>query len=114
FKRAIAHVTYIDQAIRARDGREANAAFVAYDIGEQEIEPGDLVCSARRPAFRSIAERRRQMGEGGRSHCDIVVKVDAANARMLTIGGNVGARVSLKIMPLVARGGGIGPESTAI
>ncbi len=114
FKRAVAHVTYIDQAIRARDGKEPTAAFTAYDIGEQEIEPGDLLCSARRPAFKSIAERRRQMGQGGRSHCDVVVKVDAPNSRLLTIGGNVGGKVSMKIMRTVSRGGGIGPDSDAI
>ena len=114
FKRAVAHVTYIDQAIRARDGKEPSAAFTAYDIGEQEIEPGDLLCSARRPAFKSIAERRRQMGEGGRSHCDVVVKVDAPNARLLTVGGNVGGKVSMKIMRTISRGGGIGPDGNAI
>ena len=105
FQRAIAHHTYIDQAIRARDGRAPQAAFVAYDAGETAIEPGDLLCSSRRPAYHTIAERRRQMGIGARSHCDIVVKVDEARERILAIGGNVRGVVSLKLLPAVREAG---------
>jgi len=105
FQRAVAHHTYIDQAIRARDGRGSEAAFVAYDTGEAEIAPGDLLCSSRRPTYRTIAERRRQMGVGARSHCDIVVKVDEAGERVLAIGGNVRGSVSLKVFPVVRAAG---------
>ena len=99
FRRAVAHHAYIDQAIRARDGRASQAAFTAYDAGETAIEPGDLLCSSRRPAYRTIAERRRQMGVGARTHCDVVVKVDEASERILAIGGNVRGTVSLKLLP---------------
>lgn len=99
FQRAVAHHSYIDQAIRARDGRAPQAAFTAYDAGEMPIEPGDLVCSSRRPAYRTLAERRRQMGVGARSHCDVVVSVDEAGERILAIGGNVRGTVSLKLFP---------------
>ncbi len=98
FQRAIAHHTYIDQAIRAREGRAPQAAFIAYDAGETAITPGDLLCSSRRPAYRTIADRRRQLGVGARSHCDIVVKVDEARERILAIGGNVRGAVSLKVL----------------
>src|SRR5262245_24052152 len=101
FQRAIAHWNYIDQAIRARDGAAPNAGFVAYDIGEQPIGPGDLLCSSRRPAYRSIAERRRQLGIGARAHCDIVVKVDEPGQRIFAIGGNVRRSVTLKLFPAV-------------
>jgi hypothetical protein len=101
FQRAVAHHIYIDQAIRARDDGVPLAAFTAYDIGEAPIVPGDLLCSARRPAYRSIAERRRQMGDGARTHCDIVVKVDASRDRILAIGGNVRGSVGLKLMQAV-------------
>jgi hypothetical protein len=101
FQRAIAHWNYIDQAILARDGRAQNAGFVAYDVGEQPIVPGDLLCSSRRPIYRNIAERRRQIGLGARSHCDIVVKVDQAGKRLFAIGGNVRRAVSLKLFPAV-------------
>jgi len=106
FRRAVAHHTYIDQAIDARDGRAAQAAFVAHDAGETTITPGDLLCSSRRPAYRTIAERRRQIGVGARSHCDVVVKVDAAGGRIHAIGGNVRGVVSLKQIPAVRDSGG--------
>ncbi len=101
FRRAIAHHTYIDQAIRARDGVATGAAFVAYDVGDTAIEPGDLLCSGRRPAYQTIAERRRQIGAGARTHCDIVVKLDESDGRILAIGGNVRGSVSLKLLPAV-------------
>ena len=85
FQRAIAHHRYIDQAIEARGDKPSQAAFVAYDVGEFSIEPGDLLCSARRSAYRSIEERRKDLGNGVRTHCDIVMKVDAANDRILAI-----------------------------
>ena len=100
FQRAVAHHTYIDQAIRPADDG-APAAFTAHDIGDAPILPGDLLCSGRRPAYRSLAERRRQMGEGARTHCDVVVALDEARGRILTIGGNVRGTVSLKLMPAV-------------
>jgi hypothetical protein len=105
FQRAIAHHAYIDQAIRARDGRAPQAAFVAYDAGETTIAPGDLLCSSRRPVYRTIADRRRQMGVGARSHCDVVVKVDEARQRIHAIGGNVRGVVSLKLFPAVRTAG---------
>jgi hypothetical protein len=99
FRRAVAHHTYIDQAIRARDGKAPGAVFTAYDIGEQPIVPGDMLCLARRPAYDTLAERRAQMGVGARTHCDFVVKVDEARELVLTIGGNVRGTVGLKLLP---------------
>ena len=97
FQRHIAHYVYIDQAIEARDGDEPDAAYVAYDIGEMPIEPGDLLCSARRSAYLSIGERRRNLGEGVRSHCDITIRVEERTGRILVIGGNVRGSVRLKL-----------------
>ena len=114
FRRAIAHRSYIDQAIRARDGQAPQAAFVAYDLGERAVEPGDLLCAARRPMYRNIAERRRQLGVGANSHCDIVVEVDEAGGRILAIGGNVLRAVSLKVFPALPRAeGGVRPSPEA-
>ena len=108
FKRHIAHYVYIDQAIEARDGDEPAAAYVAYDVGEMPIEPGDLLCSARRSAYVSIGERRRNLGEGVRSHCDITIRVEEHNDRILVIGGNVSGSVRLKLFaaPFVSNGDG--------
>ena len=47
------------------------------------------------------------MGEGARTHCDVVVKVDELRDRILTIGGNVRGTVGLKLMPAV-RGPDVG------
>jgi hypothetical protein len=99
FQRAIAHHTYIDQAIRARDGKAPGAVFTAHDIGEHPIVPGDMLCLARRPAYDVLADRRAQMGVGARTHCDVVVKVDEARELVLTIGGNVRGTVGLKLLP---------------
>lgn len=99
FDRAIAHHTYIDQAIKARYEGVDDTAYVAYDVGEQSIEPGDLLCAARRPTYSSLEERRRQLGNGIRSHCDIVIKVEPDRGRVLAIGGNVRGSVSLKLLP---------------
>ncbi|HSG47382.1 MAG TPA: DUF2272 domain-containing protein [Longimicrobiales bacterium] len=99
FRRAIAHWTYVDQAIVARDGEASEAGYEAYEIGERPVEPGDLLCSSRRPRYASLAERRRQMGQGASSHCDVVVEVDPDGERILAIGGNVLRAVSLKVLP---------------
>jgi hypothetical protein len=115
FDRAIAHHTYIDQAIRARDQVAADTAYVAYDIGEQTIEPGDLLCAARRPTYESIDERRSQLGNGIRSHCDIVVKIEPDRGRVLAIGGNVRGSVSLKLLPAeFAESSGSGAEVSEV
>ena len=98
FRRAIAHHSYIDQAIEARRNDRSRAAYVAHDVGESALEPGDLVCSARRSAYRSIADREAHLGNGIRSHCDIVIKVDEPNDRILVIGGNVRGAVRLKLL----------------
>ena len=101
FRRAIAHHTYIDQAIRAADGRDRQSVFTAYDPGEAVIEPGDLLCRGSRPTYRNLAERRAQMGDGARTHCDIVVKVDTLAKKIMVIGGNVRGSVRMKVMHAV-------------
>ena len=99
FRRSIAHRVYIDQAIRARDGAASDAAYVGYDTGEAAISPGDLLCNGQRQNYRTIADRRRDIGEGARSHCDIVVKIDEAAKRIYVIGGNVHRSTSMTIIP---------------
>jgi hypothetical protein len=105
FQRSIAHRTYIDQAIRARDRRASAAAYVAYDMGEAAIHPGDLLCSGTRSGYRTIDQRRKQMGRGARTHCDVVVNVDAPGGVILAVGGNVYGTVSLKRLPAVRERG---------
>lgn len=113
FRRAIAHHVYVDQAIRARDASShaetLSAAFLAYDIGDAAVEPGDLLCSSRRSSYTSIAQRRRHLGVGARMHCDVVVALEPDRERILTIGGNVRGTVGLKLMPAALRNGHLAP-----
>lgn len=104
FKRAIAHHSYIDQAILATDTQDPVAGYRAYPLGTETILPGDLLCRGSRPAYRSIAERRAQLGVGARTHCDIVVNVDESKEEITVIGGNVRATVRMKIMPATRDG----------
>jgi hypothetical protein len=106
FRRAIAHHAYIDQAIRARDNGDRSAAYVAYDVGEVPVAPGDLLCTARRPAYSSLADRRRQLGDGASTHCDVVVQIDEDSDRFLAIGGNVRGTVGLKLLPATRNAAG--------
>jgi len=99
FRRAIAHHSYIDQAIMARDDNESLAAYVAYNPGEEIIEPGDMLCRGSRPSYESIEARQNQLGVGARTHCDIVVKLDEPNERIMLIGGNVRSWVRMKLLP---------------
>ncbi len=99
FQRAIAHHSYIDQAILAAQGQNTEAVYEAVPLGKKEISPGDLLCRGSRPAYRSIAQRAAQIGEGARTHCDIVVKVDAQKEQISVIGGNVRATVRMKVLP---------------
>jgi hypothetical protein len=99
FQRAIAHHSYIDQAITARDSNSTSAAYTAYDPGEQQVNPGDMLCSGLRPMYRNLQQRRAQLGVGARTHCDIVVQVDDQAGQILTIGGNVRSSVRMKIFP---------------
>jgi hypothetical protein len=109
FERAIAHHSYIDQAILASDTENTESAFIAYTPGEQAINPGDMLCRGSRPAYKSIAERRRHLGVGARTHCDIVVKVDEDNQRIMVIGGNVRGTVGMKLLPASVEGGTLKP-----
>lgn len=100
FHRDIAHRVYIDQAIKARDGEAEGAAYVAFDPGEAEIAPGDLICNARGGVtYRTLADRRADMGRAVGTHCDIVVRV--ADDRINLIGGNVINGVSLTLLPMI-------------
>lgn len=111
FQRSIAHREYIDQAIRARDGAAPGTAFVAHDLGEQAIVPGDLLCSGTRSGYRTIDDRRRQMGRGASTHCDAVVSVVESAGIIMAIGGNVRRSVSLKRLPAErARGAHLVPS----
>ncbi len=105
FRHSIAHRTYVDQAIEARDGQAPSSAYVAYDLGEAATGPGDLLCSGTRSGYETVDQRRKQQGRAARMHCDIVVAVDEPAGVILAIGGNVYGTVSLKRLPAVRERG---------
>lgn len=110
FRRDIAHWVYIDQAIAAADGQAPQAAYVAHEVGEVAIAPGDLICNARATArYRTLADRRVEIGQRAPLHCDIVVRVDAEARTMAVIGGNVVNGVSLTVAPLASGDGPLRP-----
>jgi Uncharacterized protein conserved in bacteria (DUF2272) len=115
FWRSIAHRDYIDQAIRVRDGLEIYGAYNAYDPGERPISPGDMLCDVLTTArfqYRTIEDRRPDMGVPAPAHCDIVVKVAAD--RILVIGGNILGAVTLAIWPTERTAGGFAKPAAAI
>ena len=110
FRRSIAHWVYVDQAIEATDGAAPEAAYVAHEVGEVAVAPGDLICNARATArYRTLADRRVDLGRQAPLHCDIVVRVDADALTMAVIGGNVVNGVSLTVAPLAAGDGPLRP-----
>ena len=83
--------------------QEAEQGIFRYQsaTGEQRIDPGDLLCRSRDGTdYATLADRRREFGSNGATHCDVVVKMDAREARVLVIGGNVFQSVSLTLLPL--------------
>jgi hypothetical protein len=110
FARSIAHWEYVDQAIATRDHPDSRAAYVARDLGEAEIVPGDLLCNARGEAvYRTLADRAVDKGRYAPLHCDIVVKVDPAQGAIMVIGGNVLNSVSLSVLKAETRNGRLAP-----
>lgn len=106
FQRSDSHWNYIDQAIRARGG-SGYAAYQAYDLGEAQVSPGDMLCfSNEATPYRSIAERRAALGRGFASHCDLVVKLDPVRERIYLIGGNVAQAVTMTIARATRRAPG--------
>jgi hypothetical protein len=115
FQRTIAHREYIDQAIRVHDGQEIYGAYTAYDPGERPIEPGDLLCdvlTTARYQYRTVEDRRHDMGSFAPAHCDIVVKLAAD--RILVIGGNILGAVTLAVWPTERAPGGYLKPTAAI
>ena len=75
---------------RARDGMAPGAAYVAYDAGEAPINPGrSSVQFARRYTVPQTGRSPSDLGMNAATHCDVVVKIDERNRRVLVIGGNV-------------------------
>ncbi len=107
FQRADGHRTYVDQAIAAADGLAPGAVFRARDVAAGLPKPGDLLCADRAETaafYRSIADRRPDMGGGRAMHCDLVVAVKPSSGYVAVIGGNVVNSVSLTLVGIKKEG----------
>jgi hypothetical protein len=98
------HANYIRAAFEQPDGY----AYRACDPRTTAPRTGDLICYSRDreplvgyAAWRDAVPR---LGNGVKSHCDLVVAVDRKASRIETIGGNVLQSVSMRKLKLNAAG----------
>jgi hypothetical protein len=122
FEFSEAHNIYIDQALQVVLGEAAGAQpagfYRACPPGSTRPRPGDLVCyhrHTRQYASRQPVEIRNMMLADSiakpavdrihKSHCDVVVHVDAKAARVYVVGGNVQQAVTVKKLVLDRRRG---------
>ncbi|OWQ87703.1 hypothetical protein CDN99_17585 [Roseateles aquatilis] len=89
FHFAGAHAIYIRGALRESPGY----AYRACDIRRTAPRVGDLICYSRgQPVLDTFADwrdRKDQLDGRTKSHCDVVVSVDAKALKIEAIGGNV-------------------------
>jgi Uncharacterized protein conserved in bacteria (DUF2272) len=112
FKRNESHWVYVDQAISAATDPLSPALYRAQDLSAGLPSVGDLVCADRaelnggQTAYKTIADRKRELGTSRDLHCDFVAKVAANKSYVAVLGGNVNQAVSLTLIPTVpARNG---------
>lgn len=96
FRYAASHYRYLREAIDNRIHRMPSICK-AYRLSEQVVEAGDIVVRARGG---SGATYDNPYGTNGKTHGDIVTRVDAATIR--TIGGNVNQNVDAKTLTIDA------------
>ena len=79
----------------ARDEEDNTVPFWGFRLNELKPEVGDIVCKDN-PDFAPAVnfEVARQL-DCYRSHCDIIMKIDSANQKILAIGGNVSQSVNI-------------------
>jgi hypothetical protein len=122
FEFSEAHNIYIGQALQVALGETSGAQpagfFRACPPANARPRPGDLVCyhrHTRQHGSKPAAEIRNMMLEDAianpavdrihKSHCDVVVHVDAKAARVYVVGGNVQQAVTVKKLVLDRRHG---------
>ena len=110
FPYAIAHASYIDAAWRGPLALDADIAVSAQPPERYAPQPGDLICTSRDTAppvrFADLPATSFP------SHCDIVVATTMDSLRV--IGGNVGAAVAMKHVPIAGDGKLVGPDGAIL
>jgi hypothetical protein len=100
FRFAAAHSRYVFDAIRRREAADTSAPFWGFAISERKPAVGDIVVKPRAGSGMTFARARTT--DSYKSHGDIVIGIDSANFRLITIGGNVGNSCDITIYPLGA------------
>ncbi|XHS79168.1 DUF2272 domain-containing protein [Burkholderiaceae bacterium UC74_6] len=99
-----AHAVYIRPALEDAPGY----AYRACDVRTSVPRVGDLICYGRaaKPltSFAEWKAQATQLDSRVKSHCDLVVKVDRAAAKIETMGGNVEQSVTWRKLMLDADG----------
>lgn len=101
FRYSSAHRDYVHAAIKARRAEKRDTSYWAYELVEQPVELGDLICAGRVTEDwpGPVTWQDAVAGRGYPSHCDLVVAKNGDEIE--TIGGNVGQSVSKKHYRLV-------------
>ena len=102
FKFAASHSKYIHHAIKAREAEDRSVPFWGFRLNELKPEVGDIVCKDN-PEFAPAVNFDVARGlDTYRSHCDIIMKIDSPNQRILAIGGNVSQSVNIAVYDFAA------------
>ncbi len=107
FRYGQAHCHYIERAMKAADDADASYGYWARRFENHPIKVGDIVTAGREYAKRYNYDEARLVYAADSfypSHGDIVVEIDMANSRAITIGGNLGNSVETRRVPLNPNG----------
>ena len=97
FRRHIAHYVYIDQ--RSKRATAMTRIPLTSRTTSARCRSSRASCCAPRGARRITpsGSGAADLGEGVRTHCDITIRVEEQNGRVLLIGGNVSGSVRMKL-----------------
>jgi len=100
FKFAAGHSKYIHHAITAREEQDKSVPFWGFRLSELKPEIGDIVCKDNPDFAPAVNFDVARQTDSYRSHCDIIMKIDSPNQRILAIGGNVSNSVNITVYDL--------------
>lgn len=84
FRYSAAHNRFVIQAREYKKANDPNAIYYAYENGEKEVEPGDIIVRQR-----GGATTLESINTSTPLHTDIVYSVDKKNGKVILQGGNL-------------------------
>lgn len=104
FPYAPAHHRYVMEGVRNSLNGSGGQGLLTHDIREIKPMVGDMLWKGRQETkgwtFENLKQHAEESSAHFRSHCDIVVDVDANTGTLFLIGGNVRNRVLRLTVPL--------------